>query len=132
NQRVSLQMTSVTIGTSGCCSTKVSLVKPDGTNLVAPKYIGRTGGFIDTQTLPVGGTYKILVDPQGTATGSMTLRLYNVPADASQAVTADGTPATAANTVYGQNIVFPFSASLGQKGSVAVGANSTRPAATAS
>jgi len=132
NQRISVQMTSVTIGTSGCCSTKVSIVKPDGTNLVAPKYIGRTGGFIDTQTLPVAGTYKIFVDPQGTATGSMTVRVYNVPPDASQAITADGTPATAANTVYGQNIVFPFSGSLGQKVSIALGANSIGASATAS
>src|SRR3989442_720252 len=61
-QRVSLNMTAVTIGTSQCCSAKVSIQKPDATNLVAPTFEGLRGGFFDTKTLPVTGKYKILVD----------------------------------------------------------------------
>ena len=34
-QRVSLDVSEVTIGTSTCCSTKVSIFKPDGKTLVA-------------------------------------------------------------------------------------------------
>ena len=129
-QRVSLNMTAVTIGTSQCCSAKVSIQKPDATNLVAPTFEGLRGGFFDTKTLPVTGKYKILVDPQGTATGRMTLTLYDVPADANPAIAADGNLVTATTTVPGQNMKLPFTGSLGQKVSLAIAANSIGAAAT--
>ena len=62
-QRISLGMSNVTIGTSGCCSAQVSIWKPDGSNLVYPTLVGTTGGFLDTRVLPVSGMYTILVDP---------------------------------------------------------------------
>jgi hypothetical protein len=74
-QRVSLKLSSVTIGASGCCSTRLSILKPDGSALVFPTNVGTTGGFLDTTTLSVSGAYTILVDPQGSATGSITLTL---------------------------------------------------------
>src|SRR4029077_15357467 len=86
-QRISLQMTGVTIGTSGCCSTRVSILKPDGTPLVSPSYVGTSGGYFDTQTLPVSGVYTILVDPVDNATGSMTLTLYDIPSDITTSIT---------------------------------------------
>src|SRR5438552_3988506 len=75
-QRVSRLVSWVTIGTSACCSTKVSILNPDGSTLVPPTYVGTSGGFIDTRTLPSSGSYTLVVDPQGTATGSATLTLY--------------------------------------------------------
>ena len=102
-QRVSLKMSSVTIGPSTCCSTKVSIQKPDGTNLVAPTNVGTLGGFIDTKSLPVAGTYTIFVDPQGTAKGGMTLTLYDVPADVTATTTAGGPPVAVTTTMPGQN-----------------------------
>src|SRR5205814_9556289 len=57
SQRISLKMTSVTIGTSSCCSTRVSILNLDGTSLVAPTFVGTSGGFIDVQTLPATGSY---------------------------------------------------------------------------
>ena len=131
-QRVSLKMANVTIGTSLCCSTKVSIIKPDGTNLVAPTYIGRRGGFFDTRTLPVTGTYRIFVDPQGTVTGSMTLTLFDVPPDASPAIAADANPVTATTTVPGQNMRLPFTGTMGQKVSLAIGANAIGTSTTSS
>ena len=83
-------MSDVTIGPSSCCSTKVSIVKPDGTALASPTSVGTSGGSIDAKTLPAAGSYTILVDPQSNATGSMTLTLHTVPPDATGSITAGG------------------------------------------
>ena len=114
-QRVSLNMTGVTIGTSTCCSSLVSVRKPDGTNLVAPFSVGTRGRFLDVRTLPVSGTYKIFIDPQGTAKGAMTLTLYNVPADDSKALTVGGPSDSLTTTVPGQNANATFTGSPGQR-----------------
>jgi subtilisin family serine protease len=114
-RRVALELTGVTIGTSSCCSTKVSILKPDGTTLASPATVGTSGGFIDTKTLPVAGTYTVLVDPQSNATGGMTLTLHDVPADAEGSIALGGAPATVTTTALGQNAKLTFSASSGQR-----------------
>jgi large repetitive protein len=121
NQRVSLRMTGVTIGTSTCCSTKVSILKPDGTMLVGATNVGTSGGFIDARTLPVTGTYTILVDPQGTATGSMTLALHDVPPDATATATPGGPEFTLTTTVPGQNARATFAGAAGDRVSLEIG-----------
>ncbi len=73
-QRINLRLSGVTIGTSPCCSARVSITRPDGSNLVAPTLIGTMGGTLTAQ-LPVAGTYAIVVDPQSTNTGGITLTL---------------------------------------------------------
>ena len=78
-QRIALKLSNVTIGTSSCCSARVSILKPDGSTLVFPTPFGTSGGFVDTRSLPVSGTYTILVDPQLADVGSATLTLYDVP-----------------------------------------------------
>src|SRR5207248_6801038 len=83
-ERVSLLMSAVSISAS-----QVSLLGPNGAT-VATTYAGTSGGFMDTKTLPVSGAYTILVDPLGNATGSMTLALYDVPADAGGSITPGG------------------------------------------
>lgn len=114
-QRVSLRMTNVAIGTSGCCSTRVSIVKPDGTNLVAPTAVGTSGGFVDVRTLPATGTYKIVVDPQLRNTGAMTLTLFTVPVDPSPAITAGGAPVSVSTTMPGQNAQPSFTGAAGER-----------------
>jgi len=52
----------------------VSVLKPDGTNLVFNTLVGPFPKTITT-TPAADGTYTIVIDPQGTATGSMTLGL---------------------------------------------------------
>jgi hypothetical protein len=120
-QRVSLLVGNVTIGTSTTSSMLVSFIKPDGTALAAATSMGRNGGFIDTKTLPVDGTYKVRVDPQGSATGSATLTLYNVPADATAAVIPGGAAATVTTTVPGQNAKLTFAGTAGRRISLKVG-----------
>jgi hypothetical protein len=114
-QRVSLKLSAVSIGTSSCCSAKVSILRPDGSALAAPAYFGTSGGFVDTRTLSATGVYRILVDPQGTATGSVTLTLYDVPVDGSAAIAAGGGAVTLSTTIPGQNLQATFTGVAGQR-----------------
>ena len=74
NQQVRLNVTGVTIPWS-----LVSITKPDGTALISPTWVNTNGKLFNTQTLPVTGTYKIIVDPELSNTGNVTLTLTNVP-----------------------------------------------------
>jgi subtilisin family serine protease len=114
-QRISLKLTNVTIGTSSYSSAKVSILNPDGSTLVAPTYFGTSGGFVDTKTLPVEGRYTILIDPQSSATGSVTLTLYDVPPDVSASISAGGPDVTVAAEVPGQNARLTFAGAAGQR-----------------
>jgi len=115
-KRIALGLTNVTIGTSTCCSARVSILKPDGTTLVYATPFGTSGGFVDTKTLPVSGTYTILVDPQLTDVGSATLTLYDVPPDVTASMTPGGAPLTVTlGPVPGQNALVTFSGTQGQR-----------------
>jgi hypothetical protein len=113
--RVSVKLSNVKFGTSACCSTKVSLLKPDGTALIAATSVGTSGGFLDTKTLPVSGSYRIFIDPQGSITGNMAVTLYDVPADAVVTTTPGGAPVTVTATTPGQNAKATFPGSAGQR-----------------
>jgi hypothetical protein len=115
-QRVSLNITNVTI-----TSSKVSL-QQGGTNVRTPFTVTKTGFFMDVVTLPVTGTYKILVDPKDTYTGQMRLRLYDVPPDPVNPITAGGPAVPATTTQPGQNAKFTFAGTEGQRVSAEVSA----------
>ena len=108
NTRVSLNLTAVSIE-----NLKVSVLKPDGTNLIV-KTVGTSGGFGDPVKLPVGGTYKVFVDPQSSFYGSVTVGLYVVPADTTGTLVL-GTPLTVSTTVPGQNATRTFNGTAGQR-----------------
>lgn len=114
NQRVSLRLTGVTMANSAFGGVSVKIQRPDKTTL-ASLSLGTDGGFIDTKTLPVAGTYKILVDPVLAVTGSMTLTLFTVPADATAAITANGTPVSISTAVPGQNAALTFNGTANQR-----------------
>ncbi len=115
NQRVSLNVTGVSItGGSPQNWVTVSIKKPDGTTLGSGLF-GNAGGFIDLQTLPVAGTYTVLADFWGTAIGTVTLTLYDVPADVSTSITPGGAPVTITNTTPGQNGLATFSGTANQR-----------------
>ncbi|MGH3013586.1 MAG: beta strand repeat-containing protein, partial [Gaiellaceae bacterium] len=119
-QRVSVELTGVTVGTSLCCSSKVSILRPDGRVLVASVFVGANGGFLDATTLPSTGTYTVLVDPQGPDTGAATLTLYDVPEDAAGSLVPGGAPASLSTTVPGQNAVFTFVGTAGRRVSAVI------------
>jgi hypothetical protein len=107
-QTVSLGVTSVTIASSN-----VSISKPDGSLLVQPTSITTAGGALDSQVLPVTGTYAILVDPVDLAMGNMTLTLYGTP-DVTGSITIDGATVTPTLTVPGQRARYTFTGTAGQ------------------
>jgi len=119
-QRVSLDVSGVTMGSSTCCGAKVSITAPDGSKVVSPTNVGTRGDFLDATTLPQSGTYNILVDPQGSATGSATLTLYDVPPDAAADIEPDGAAVSVATTTPGQNAALRFDADPGDRVSVQV------------
>jgi YD repeat-containing protein len=112
SQKISLLANQVSMN-----GTYLTIQNPDGSNLVRT-WLNNGGAFIDTQTLSTTGTYTILVDPENTNTGSMTLTLYNVPADASGTVTIGGSSTTVTTTVPGQNALVTFSGTSGQQATV--------------
>ena len=98
----------------------VTLLNHDGTVLHSGS-AGIVEGFFDATTLRATGSYTILVDPVGSATGSITLTLYDVPADTGGTITAGGSAVTATTTVAGQNGRYTFTGSPGQRVSLTVG-----------
>ena len=103
------------MGTSSCCGAKLSISGPDGSKLVAPTYFGTNGGFVDVKTLPATGTYRILLDPQSTATGSATVTLYDVPPDATGSVVIGAAGTTVSVGTPGQNARLTFSGNASQR-----------------
>src|SRR5438093_921642 len=97
-QRISLQGTTGTYGNNA----GVSILKPDNSVLAPLTWMG-PGGFIDVKTLPTTGTYTIVVDNYTTTTGSITLTLYNVPADSSASLIVGGSSVSLTTTTPGQN-----------------------------
>jgi hypothetical protein len=113
-RRISLKLSDVTIGTSCCSSAKISILKPDGTTLLSASSFGTSGGFIDTKTLPQTGSYRILVDPQSNAVGSVTLTLYDVPEDPTGTLVLGGAASTLVLEVPGLNGWRTFSGTAGR------------------
>jgi hypothetical protein len=114
-QRISLQLSGVTLSLA-----LVSILRPDGTALVSNRYVGTSGTFIDATTLPLAGTYTVVIDPQGPATGSATLTMYDVPPDAGGSITPGGAPVSISTTVPGQNGRLTFNGAAGQRVSVKI------------
>ncbi len=113
NQRISLKISGVSM-TNGNGLVDIRLKKPDGSTLVS-QTVNSSGGFIDTRVLPVTGTYTILVDPQGTNKGSVTLTLYDVPADISGSIDRGGSAVTVTTNTPGQNALLTFTGTANQR-----------------
>ncbi|MGH2693920.1 MAG: RHS repeat-associated core domain-containing protein [Actinomycetota bacterium] len=112
-QRVSLRMTNVTFGT---CGVEVYVFGPDGGALGSDGCVSSSGGgFVEPMTLPAAGTYQILVDPEASFTGSLTLTLYDVPPDPTGTITPDGAAQTVTLSTPGQNGTLSFEGAAGQR-----------------
>jgi YD repeat-containing protein len=111
-ERVSLNLSNGTFPT--CGSRNVSIVRPDGTALTPAQCVG-TGGFIGAQTLPMSGTYTILVAPADASTGSIVLTLYKVLPDVTGTITPGGPAVSVHLTSPGQNAELTFGGTLGEQ-----------------
>jgi subtilisin family serine protease len=110
---------SLTLAATGIPSGSVTLLRPDG-SVLANGSVGSSGGFVDAVSLPVDGTYTIVIDPAGTVTGSVTLQLYDVPPDTTATGTIGGAGSMVSTSVPGQNSSLTFAASAGQRLSIQV------------
>jgi YD repeat-containing protein len=113
-QRVSLRGTNGLTGQTVGCDVLANLINPNTSVLTSPVCMEGTG-FVDVTTLSASGTYSVLVDPSGTATGNLTLTLYDVPVDASATIIPGGAPATLSTTTPGQNGRLTFSGTAGHR-----------------
>jgi YD repeat-containing protein len=121
SQRIALKLTSGSWSGGAPSAADIYIKKPDGTTLASQFVIA--SGFIDVQTLPTTGTYTVFTDPSGASTGTLTLTLYDVPADATGSMTF-GTGFVTGNTVPGQNSWGSFSGTSGQRVSILVSGGS--------
>lgn len=108
-ERVSLNVTNVSIWFS-----YLSFERADGSNLGGYEAVFSSGKFIGPITLPVTATYTIVIDPWGDATGSLTMSLAEVPADATGTVTL-GQPQTVTLGSPGQNARLTFTGTQNQR-----------------
>ncbi|HEX5107373.1 MAG TPA: hypothetical protein VFV95_02965 [Vicinamibacterales bacterium] len=107
-QRVAVTLSNVTISSS-----VVKLYDTAGT-MLASSTVTTAGAFIDAVTLGAAGTYTILVDPNGSATGNMTVAVTNI-VDVTGALATNGTPVTVPITTAGQNGRLTFTGTAGQR-----------------
>jgi hypothetical protein len=106
-QRLSFNFTNFAWSGTATPSVRVTVKTPSGGTLLT--YTLTSNDFLPQDghalyTLTASGTYTVTLDPQGAATGSLTMTYYVVPADA--AATA---PNPLTITTPGQNGVISFS-----------------------
>jgi YD repeat-containing protein len=95
---------------------RVKLLDPYGRLIDSILVTASQAGTIDTATLRSAGTHVVLVDPvSATTTGSLTLTMYDVPADVLGQAPTDGTPVTTGNLARGQGANYTFGGSANQR-----------------
>jgi hypothetical protein len=110
-QRVAVQASNLSSSLS-CCFLNWALYAPDGSPVGAAK---SGNDFLDAVTLPAAGTYKLLLDPAGVRTGSVTLQAWSVAADADLGtLPVDGTAKTVTFANPGRNGYLSFAGTANQ------------------
>jgi hypothetical protein len=113
-QRVNL-LTQVS-GFTGCVSYGVTILPPDGTTKLFDSSTCTTGSIISgVLTLPVAGSYTILLNPFNLNVGSATFTLYDVPPDATATITPGGSVVSATTIAPGQAMRLTFNATASQR-----------------
>jgi YD repeat-containing protein len=84
---------------------------------------GIVAGFLDPVTLSTTGTYTVFINPSGSATGTVTLKLYDVPTDFTGSVTINGSGLAVPLSTPGQNGTVTFSGTSGQTATVHLTSN---------
>jgi len=109
NQRIS-----VTTGSISISSATLRIYNPNGSLLVQQGFGTGSPTFVDTRTLSATGTYYLFVDPNQLATGSVTVTVYDVPADLTGTLTLNGSAVTLPLNTPGQKAAYTFSGTSGQ------------------
>lgn len=125
---VSAQISSATF--AGCPAFTLSLERPDGSTLGAPVSSCNADAVLGSRTLDQDGTWNLVVDPQGTATGTATLEATSPSSsDDIRPITINGAPLNV-TLAAGENGQYTFSGTDGQLISAQV-MSSTFPGCTA-
>ena len=112
-QRVSLNVANSTIGGSnGSCILTVIGPSPSTTQVQYGLCGTGSAAYIDTVSL-AAGTYTVLIDPQGTATGNVSISINNDQDVTTPTITIGGT-VTAKTTVAGQDVRLSFTPTSSQ------------------
>ena len=104
-----VQLTASTIAGS------VKILRADGTTVLGSSTVSTAGGLIDSTTLPASETYTVLVDPKTWGTGTVSVRVLDVPADVGGSLPLTGIQQVYSTGAPGQNIQLTMSASAGQR-----------------
>ena len=89
----------------------ITILKPDGTALISNSV--STASTFDIPALPLAGTYTVLIDPSGAATGKVDLQLKTTSGDKTGTIAVDGTPLQVDLIVH-QKGVITFNGAAGQ------------------
>lgn len=93
--------------------TDIIVYTPTGSTLTSLTVTGSTG-FLGTQTLPIAGTYTILVHPETAATGNIDLTVAG-PSNTTGTIVAGGPAVTVNSPTIGQKSSLLFIGSAGQR-----------------
>jgi hypothetical protein len=111
-QRIQLQTSDSTYPIWGV---NWNLMRPDGSLLWSAPQSKWDNAAVDTTVLDQSGTWKVVFDPDGTSTGSIDFRAWDVLADVEAGPYVIGDPAAAIATSSGQNATLSFTATAGQQ-----------------
>ncbi len=114
NQKVSAWLNPTTLSGCGTGRATLALLKPDGTSLTAIDTCTTGTTFLEPVTLPVAGTYTLVLNPLSFYTGSATVTLYTV-SDVTGSITPGGAGVSATLGTPGQRALLTFSGSVNQK-----------------
>ena len=90
----------------------LTLYDPNGSTVQTLSCIGATNSM-NPVTLAAYGTYQILIDPRGSASGGVTVQVTNLP-PVTGTIIVGGPPVTVTTTQQGQDAALTFSAPAGQ------------------
>ncbi|MEU7898266.1 polymorphic toxin-type HINT domain-containing protein [Nonomuraea sp. NPDC049152] len=96
------------------CGIAVRLLKPDGTELAKNACISKAAEYLDTVALPADGAYTLAIDPKDAYSGTVTVTVVDVPADAQKSATVGGPDVAVTTTKAGQNAAVTFPVTAGQ------------------
>jgi hypothetical protein len=116
-EHVSTLLTNSTIG-AGCPAVVLSFVRPDASTDTTISTCGATA-FLDTVVIDQAGAWTILVDPQGSATGTASLQAFDT-ADQVGLIQLDGSAGSVQITAPGQNARWHFTGNTDDVVSVAL------------
>jgi YD repeat-containing protein len=126
-EKLSFNFTSTIGSNAGSCLG--TLYDPTGAIVFNGAYgwCGAGVTYIDTTTLALTGTYKLYLDPQGTATGRMSVSINNDQDVTTPIISIGGSAVTATTSVAGQDVRLSFTPTPSQPQIAVLATNVTNP-----